>query len=221
VCVGGGGEGVLRCGDGSLLAGSSVRVRLAWCWTGRHARGGALQATARVSCVLPRRRHQPRRAAQEKNYVTYKNVRLGSTRLEWEWVGEVHEFVRRADGGGLPSPRPLVEGYWLKHDASGGPGGKRFVRDEEVLTQVRGACRACPRPPRAPALCCARNRPLTHKHTHTHTHTHTHRQPRARLQAVAERPQDARARFYLGCAWLERCMLPCVGMVAAPACGRL
>jgi hypothetical protein len=66
--------------------------------------------------------------------VTYSNMRLASTRLEWEWVGEVHEYVHRKDGKWVP--QQTIEGLWFNHDATGGQGGKRFVRDEAILLKV-------------------------------------------------------------------------------------
>jgi hypothetical protein len=51
-------------------------------------------------------------------------------------VGEVHEYVRRKDGV-FSEADNVIEGYWLEHDASGGNDGKRFVRDEEILSRVR------------------------------------------------------------------------------------
>jgi hypothetical protein len=67
--------------------------------------------------------------------VTYKNMRLVSTRVPWEWVGEVHEYVQRKGDGGS-RPHLEVPGVWFFHDASGGNDGKRFVRDEVILSRV-------------------------------------------------------------------------------------
>jgi hypothetical protein len=73
---------------------------------------------------------------QEKGVgVTYKNLRLVSTRFEWEWVGEVHEYVHRKDG--WLHTQQDIDGLWFDHDASGGQEGKRFVRDEVILAKVR------------------------------------------------------------------------------------
>jgi hypothetical protein len=75
-------------------------------------------------------------APQEKGVgVTYKNVRLVSTRVGWEWVGEVHEYVQRS-GGSDYRPTEDIPGIWFFHDASGGNDGKRFVRDEVILSRV-------------------------------------------------------------------------------------
>jgi hypothetical protein len=72
---------------------------------------------------------------QEKGVgVTYKNLRLVSTRLDWEWVGEVHEYVRRKDS--RHHEQQDIDGLWFNHDASGGQEGKRFVRDEVILAKV-------------------------------------------------------------------------------------
>lgn len=72
---------------------------------------------------------------QEKGVgVTYKNLRLVSTRLDWEWVGEVHEFVHRKDD--KHHSQEDIDGVWFHHDASGGQGGKRFARDEQLLRKV-------------------------------------------------------------------------------------
>lgn len=73
---------------------------------------------------------------QEKGVgVTYKNLRLVSTRLDWEWLGEVHEYVHRKDG--RHHAQQDIDGLWFNHDASGGQEGKRFVRDEVILAKVR------------------------------------------------------------------------------------
>lgn len=70
---------------------------------------------------------------------SYQNIRLASTAVDWEWVGEVHEYVRRRDGAWNDRNDEIV-GYWLEHDASGGNDGKRFVRDEQILSRVRRVC---------------------------------------------------------------------------------
>jgi hypothetical protein len=54
--------------------------------------------------------------------------------MEWEWVGEVHEYVHRKDGKWVP--QQTIEGLWFNHDATGGQGGKRFTRDEAILLKV-------------------------------------------------------------------------------------
>ena len=74
---------------------------------------------------------------QEKGVgVAYKNLRLASTRVEWEWFGQVHEFVQRKDGG--HEEQRDIEGVWFHHDASGGQDGRRFGRDEVILAKVCG-----------------------------------------------------------------------------------
>lgn len=67
--------------------------------------------------------------------MTYQNMRLVSTRVEWEWVGEVHEFIQRKDG--QRKPDNSIEGLWFAHDATGGQGGQRFERDEVILSKVQ------------------------------------------------------------------------------------
>jgi len=64
----------------------------------------------------------------------YKNLRLASTRVDWTWVGGVHEYVRRKDGG--TNTQHELQGYWLTHDASGGKGGSRYEQDAIILTKV-------------------------------------------------------------------------------------
>lgn len=64
-------------------------------------------------------------------------MRLASTSTDWEWIGEVHEYVQRKDGV-WQDRNDVIQGYWLEHDASGGNDGKRFVRDETILSRVRG-----------------------------------------------------------------------------------
>jgi hypothetical protein len=74
-------------------------------------------------------------ALQERgNGIEYSNLRLVSTGKEWEWVGEVHEYVHRKDGA--YTPQYHIPGVWFDHDASGGQGGKRFVRDGAILSKV-------------------------------------------------------------------------------------
>lgn len=68
--------------------------------------------------------------------MTYKNLRLASTRVEWQWHGEVHEYVERKDG--RHEEQRDIDGVWFHHDATGGQDGKRFVRDEVILAKVCG-----------------------------------------------------------------------------------
>lgn len=80
-------------------------------------------------------------ALQERGVsgVRYSKLHLVSTGKAWEWVGEVHEYVHRKDGA--YTPQYDIPGVWLDHDASGGQGGKRFVRDETILSKVSSQSR--------------------------------------------------------------------------------
>jgi hypothetical protein len=105
---------------------------------------------------------------QEKGVgVTYKNLRLVSTRVDWQWEGEVHEFVQRKDG--RHNEQQDIDGLWFHHDASGGQEGKRFVRDEVILAKVCAAlswpvlsCPAWPPSALSALLCCI----LSRRHVH-------------------------------------------------------